>query len=230
MLFLYDLINYSSYFFVFIIFLILSVICVKKYLAWILYLIGAVLTLISLLGQEKFYNNYYGSQIAGEEMTPYWIIYFTLLGVFAFIIFKRHYSSKEQKCDNGKKESKIVENNNTSESNNLKNDITATKTKKCKYCEKIVLFSIERCQCGCIAFEDVISTENTNTNPYMNPYINTYINADISTKVNNNTDIKTHKACEFCKKETETLKRVRINATVGWLDVCEDCTKNTDSL
>lgn len=103
MAFLGDIISYLSYFFVLIIFLILAIICVKKPLAWILYSIGSIITLISLLGMQNKYESYYynhyiycDSDYVKKMMAPYWTIYIVLLIITAILIFIRQSKNKQK--------------------------------------------------------------------------------------------------------------------------------------
>ncbi len=148
--FLYNIVFYASYFAILLIFSILAIIFAKRLHSWVWYSIGAAITLFSLLGNQKSYESYYGSYYAEEMMAPYWTIYVVILGIVAAIIYTRYYISKAQK-DTTNSEDKIEENTDiTSE-----NGIETPQTKKCKYCGKKVLSSIERCECGCIAFEEI---------------------------------------------------------------------------
>ncbi len=42
---------------------------------------------------------------------------------------------------------------------NIKKEISEPKAKKCKYCGKKVELSVERCDCGCIAFDSVYAED-----------------------------------------------------------------------
>ena len=66
-----------------IVFSIISIVNAKKRSAWIYYVIGAVLQLLGLLGNQKT-ADFYGYNISID-----WLIYFGLLIVFAVIVTKR---------------------------------------------------------------------------------------------------------------------------------------------
>ncbi len=156
--FLYDVMFYASDFVILLIFSIPAIIFAKKLHSWIWYTIGAAITLLSLLGKQQFYESYYGSYYAEKMMAPYWTIYVVILGIVAFIIFTRYYISKAKELDTENVENVSEENiDNTKEDNSLNNENINTNTKKCKYCGKKVSSSIERCECGCLAFDEIVS-------------------------------------------------------------------------
>lgn len=156
--FFYNIMSYVGYFAILLIFSILAIIFSKKLHSWIWYSIGVVITLISLLGNQKSYENFLGSDFADKMMAPYWTIYVVILGIVAIIIFTRCYISKAKKLDTENAENVSEENiDNTSEDSSLNNENINTNTKKCKYCGKKVSSSIERCECGCLAFDEIVS-------------------------------------------------------------------------
>ncbi len=84
MLFLYQLMNCLGYFLVMIAFMIVAIVSAKSKAAWIWYVIGAVLQLLSLSGNQKIAN------INGTDTTLYWIVYFGLLIITAVLVVKRY--------------------------------------------------------------------------------------------------------------------------------------------
>lgn len=96
----YTITNYIGYFLVLILFSILAIIFAKKLFSWIFYLLGAGITLISLMGTQETYD-YYGRE---DYFVPYWIVYFILLIIVAIIMMVRYNSSEDaasKSYDNG---------------------------------------------------------------------------------------------------------------------------------
>lgn len=89
MLFLYDLLSCIGYFLIMTIFMVVAIVTAKSKTAWIWYGIGAVLQLISLIGNQL-------AAVSGIDMKLYWIVYFCLLMVTAAFIVDR-YSSRRSK-------------------------------------------------------------------------------------------------------------------------------------
>ena len=83
MLFLYDLMKVIGYFLIMIIFMVIAIITAKGKTVWIWYVIGAILQLLSLLGNQK------NSVMRDTDITIYWIIYVALLVITAILINKR---------------------------------------------------------------------------------------------------------------------------------------------
>lgn len=86
---LYDVLHYVGYFIIFIIFSIFAIVFAKKKFSWLLYLIGTLITLLSLWGNQK--SSLY------RDMTPYWGIFVVLLAASLILILKRKYSSPKEK-------------------------------------------------------------------------------------------------------------------------------------
>ncbi len=109
---IYAFFNYVGYFFILIIFLIIAIILSKKLYSWVFYIIGATITLLSLLGSQKSYNDYFGESLTEDIMCPYWTIYIILLGVSAVIMIFRYSKTREksQKNDIQSMEEKVIEN------------------------------------------------------------------------------------------------------------------------
>ena len=84
MLLLYQLASCLGYFLVMLIFMGIAIALAKSKASWVLYIIGAVIQFISLLGNQKT------ATISGTNMTLYWLVYFGLLVVPAIIIRKRY--------------------------------------------------------------------------------------------------------------------------------------------
>lgn len=84
MLFLYNLMSCIGYFLIMIIFMIIAIVTAKGKGAWIWYVIGAILQLFSLLGNQKM------AAINGTDTTMHWVVYFALLIITAIIIVKRY--------------------------------------------------------------------------------------------------------------------------------------------
>lgn len=114
MSFLYGLLNYLGYFSVLIIFLIVAIIFSKKLFSWAFYLVGGIITFLSLQGNQKSYIDYYGSLYAKDIMDPYWTIYFYLLVFAAFIMFFR-YSRAKNKLENQKNDEMLETQTESSE-------------------------------------------------------------------------------------------------------------------
>ncbi len=92
----YDIIFFTSYFFVLIIFLTIAIIFAKKIHAWIWYSIGAIITFFSLIGNHKLLDNDgFDNSIAINNPSTYWMIYFVLLMISAVIIYTRYSMSQE---------------------------------------------------------------------------------------------------------------------------------------
>lgn len=73
-----------GYFFIMIIFMLIAIVTAKSMTCWLWYVIGAVLQLFSLLGNQKTAN------INGTDTTLYWLVYIGLLIVTAVFIIKRN--------------------------------------------------------------------------------------------------------------------------------------------
>lgn len=89
MLFFYELMNCIGYFLFMLIFMGVSIATARKKSAWIWYVIGAALQLVSLSGNQK------AAIMNGTNMTLEWSVYFGILIVVAIIIVLR----KKQKSD-----------------------------------------------------------------------------------------------------------------------------------
>lgn len=74
-----------GYFLIMLVFVVLGIIFAKRALGWILYVVGAVLQLISLLGMYRKYTYFYGTTGA-QAMTTYWIVYALILVAGGIII------------------------------------------------------------------------------------------------------------------------------------------------
>lgn len=92
MLFLYQLFNCLGYFLIMIILMVIAIATAKSKSAWIWYVIGAILQLLALSGNQKVAN------IDGTDMTMYWVVYIGLLVVTAILIV-RIYNKEESKVD-----------------------------------------------------------------------------------------------------------------------------------
>lgn len=99
MLVLYTLGNFIGYFLIMIIFLSIGIISGKSKGAWIWYSIGAVLQLLSLIGNQATANMY------GKDTSLYWVIYILLLIIAAGIINSRYNNSSDKSdiSDEGEK-------------------------------------------------------------------------------------------------------------------------------
>ena len=84
MAFLYDLAYYFGYFFIMILCMVIAIITAKHKFSWGVYAVGAVVQLITLIGNQMNTYPY------GRSMTASWIIYFILLAVSAMIIVDRY--------------------------------------------------------------------------------------------------------------------------------------------
>lgn len=84
MLFLYQLMNYLGYFLIMIIFMVIAIMSAKSKAAWVWYVIGAVVQLLSLAGNQKVAN------VNGTNTTLHWIVYFGLLIISAILVVKRY--------------------------------------------------------------------------------------------------------------------------------------------
>ncbi|MBQ6885424.1 MAG: hypothetical protein IJN56_06785 [Clostridia bacterium] len=128
----FDIIHLASYFLILIVFLTIAIILAKKLSAWIWYSIGAIITLISLIGQHISCYNYYESfYLTNDEMSPYWSFYIVSLLISALIIFYRYSTSKSdiEGLDDGEsKKSKFSETLSKVPSS------TSGKTWECKKC------------------------------------------------------------------------------------------------
>ena len=91
----YTLFGYLGYFAIMIICCVIAIILAKKLCAWIIYAIGAIITLLSLKGNMSASENMYGA-VDWNVMGPYWLIYFVLLIVSGIIILMRYTKSKSK--------------------------------------------------------------------------------------------------------------------------------------
>ena len=67
----------------------------KKLFAWIFYAVGSIVTLLSLLGNQKALENEWLTDYRiNEIMAPYWAIYISLLLVAAVIMIIRYKRGK----------------------------------------------------------------------------------------------------------------------------------------
>ena len=109
-LFIFDLAGYIGYFLILIIFLILAIIFAKKPHSWIWYSLGAIITFISIIGNQKKFDSRYSSNIVMEIMWPYWAIYFVLLAGAATIILLRYFKAKKiERLDSESKKTNFSE-------------------------------------------------------------------------------------------------------------------------
>ncbi len=85
-----------GYFFVMLLFMALAILCAKRETslapAWVLYAVGAIFQLISLIGTQKSIDVKRGYS---PNMTTLWLVYIALLTIAAFIIL----SAKSSKPD-----------------------------------------------------------------------------------------------------------------------------------
>lgn len=81
----YSVSSLFGYFLIMIILLALAIILAKGKLGWILYAVGAVLQLVSLIGRQKTFAMFG----MGHMLAAYWIVYFILLAVGAIAIYIR---------------------------------------------------------------------------------------------------------------------------------------------
>lgn len=79
--------QYLGYFALFIITSIIAIICAKKKRAWIWFAIGALPTLLSLIGKQRTYD---AIGFGAGNMTTYWFIYFALFFATAIVIIIRY--------------------------------------------------------------------------------------------------------------------------------------------
>ena len=86
MLFLFDLMYCLGYFLVMIIFMVVAIVIAsaKSKAAWGCYVIGAVIQLLSLVGNQKIAN------VSGTNTTLHWVVYFGLLIISAILVVKRY--------------------------------------------------------------------------------------------------------------------------------------------
>jgi len=117
--FIYSVAYYIGYFWVLIIALLLSIILAKRLYAWIPYAIGAIMTYLSISGNEKSFEFLGITGLYDDE----WTIYFYLLVISAIIIILRYANAK-----------KATQNNNVTSADD--ND-TQTAEYKCDNCDKI---------------------------------------------------------------------------------------------
>ncbi len=85
------------------------------------------------------------------------ISWLSVLLLYAFgEMVEKTVSIENSVCDNSDTICDDIKDSNTDSTiKNRKTEID-TSVKKCKYCGKKVPLTTERCECGCIAFEDVI--------------------------------------------------------------------------
>lgn len=140
MLFLYNLLGYLGYFLVMIIFMIVAIVAAKNAFGWVCYVVGAVLQLISLLGNIT----------ASVDMTLHWIIYFGLLFVTAVIAVKRSDSKKATEEDTSEMPKQLHTCDMCKHSFNkvtyvkMADDTDVDSRNLCDACMKIYLAEIER--------------------------------------------------------------------------------------
>lgn len=80
--------QFFGYFFVMLVFMILGIIFAKRpVLGWILYIIGGVLQLISLIGNARRLA-YYG--LGASNMGSYWVVYIVIMVICGVVIMTRH--------------------------------------------------------------------------------------------------------------------------------------------
>lgn len=77
--------QYLGYFFIMLIFMILAIVTAKTKAAWILYITGAVVQLLSLIGIQKAAQIYGGTDVP----SGYAICYILLLAISAVLIAVR---------------------------------------------------------------------------------------------------------------------------------------------
>ena len=81
---------YIGYFLIMIICDVVAIVFAKSKISWIIYVIGAMIQLMSLVGNEK------AASMSGVDTTLDWIVYFFLLIVAAIIIIARNKSKNLQ--------------------------------------------------------------------------------------------------------------------------------------
>ncbi len=84
---MYSVFMYFGYFLPMIVLMGLAVFLARKTSGWIPLIAGAVIELLSLIGNQRRYN-FFG---LGDMMITYWIIYVVLLMIFAVAFFFRRY-------------------------------------------------------------------------------------------------------------------------------------------
>lgn len=90
MLLLYDLLSFLSYFLIMIIFMVIAIATAKKPYAWIWYVVGAIIQLMSLLGNQKF------ADVNGTNTSLHWGVYGVLLIITAIAIVMRNKKLREK--------------------------------------------------------------------------------------------------------------------------------------
>lgn len=88
---LYDIASYFGYFLIMMLFMGLAIGLAKRRSAWVWYIVGACLQLLSLSGQQKV------ASINGTDMTLEWLIFICILIIAAIIIIRRKYISGDEK-------------------------------------------------------------------------------------------------------------------------------------
>ena len=80
---IYLISSYLGYFLVMIAFMVIAILIAKHKASWLVYVAGAGIQLLSLIGNQMTAN------MLGISIAPRWIIYIVLLIVAALIIDKR---------------------------------------------------------------------------------------------------------------------------------------------
>lgn len=87
MLFLFKLFECIGYFLILILFMVGAILLAKKKIGWVLYAVGAVLQLLSQIGNQKRANLL---GVDDMNMPLMWVIYVALLVITAIIVAKRY--------------------------------------------------------------------------------------------------------------------------------------------
>ena len=101
----YEIMVGMGYFAVFIISSAIAIIFAYKKYSWISYLTGSIITLFSLIGNQKLCSNYYDYQ----KMGIYWAIYVILVIFVGVVIYIRHgiCTEKSNKCNNSETDNNV---------------------------------------------------------------------------------------------------------------------------
>ncbi len=125
---IYAISSYIGYFLFLIICLALAIVFHKKKIALPVYFIGAIVTLISLIGKQKSFIGLDDTlkSVVNRAMITHWVIYVLLLVIAgSILVFKR-----------------------------IKNHKSNSQVKRCKRCHTLVHISAVSCNCGSTEFTE----------------------------------------------------------------------------
>ena len=103
----YTCLEYAAYFIVMIACCTVAIVFSKRLFAWFIFLPGALIQLLSLVGMRKqlisnytyylssYSSNYYNTEAVSTAMRPYWIIYvflFVATALTLIIVYRRNWT------------------------------------------------------------------------------------------------------------------------------------------